>query len=39
MTELEANADTIYAFMAQSAQTEIGMCMKSDLQAFLVEFT
>jgi len=39
LSELEANSDTIFSFIQQNRQSEIGMCMKSDLQAFLTEFT
>ena len=31
LTELEANTDTIYAFMQENSRSDIGMCMKGDL--------
>lgn len=39
LSELEADGETIYAFMRENSRSDIGMCQKSDLKAFLAEFT
>ena len=38
LSELEATADTIYDFMMENSRSDIGMCMRVDLKAFLAEF-
>ena len=38
LSELEASATSIYAFMKVHSASTIGMCQKSDLEALLIEF-
>ena len=38
LSELEANLDSIFDFIVTNARTDIGMCQKDDLAAFLDEF-
>ena len=38
LSELEANVDTIFNFIRENSETEIGMCTREELTAFLKEF-
>jgi len=38
LSELQANADSIFYFMQIHSASTIGMCSKADLEAFLEEF-